>query len=147
MRILVPVDDSDFSKAAIQAVLHRATSAAVEVEIMTVVSILSDLFPEISEHYGDLGLVNDSRFAAAKVLVNNAAEELRSKGIAVTTAVEWGDPRLKILERAKDWHADLIIVGSHGRSKFEHLLLGSVSEAVARLAHCSVEIVRIPKKS
>ena len=71
---------------------------------------------------------------------------LRSKGLKVTTTVEQGDPKSKIIEAASKWHADLIVVGSHGRKGLEHFLLGSVSDAVARHAGCSVEIVRIPPK-
>jgi nucleotide-binding universal stress UspA family protein len=47
-----------------------------------------------------------------------------------------------ILEEARRWDADLIIVGSHGRRGFKRFLLGSVSEAVAMKAHCSVVVVR-----
>lgn len=55
-----------------------------------------------------------------------------------------GDPRKKILECAKDWPADIIMVGSHGRQGIEKLILGSVSEAVASHAPCSVEVTRVP---
>ena len=49
-----------------------------------------------------------------------------------------------ILDCAAEWGADLIIVGSHGRKGIARFVLGSVSEAVARYARCSVEIVRLP---
>jgi universal stress protein A len=65
----------------------------------------------------------------------------------VETAVEVGDIREKIIDRASDWGADLIVVGSHGRSGIQRFLLGSVAEFVARNAHCSVEIVRTPVRS
>jgi nucleotide-binding universal stress UspA family protein len=83
---------------------------------------------------------------AAQVLVEKTAEVLRSKGPMVTSAVEEGDPKSTILDTARDWGADLIVLGSHGRKGLEHFLMGSVSEAVARHAGCSVEIVRIPSK-
>jgi nucleotide-binding universal stress UspA family protein len=47
-----------------------------------------------------------------------------------------------ILEEAERWDADLIMLGSHGRHGIERLLIGSVSEAVALHAECSVEVVR-----
>jgi nucleotide-binding universal stress UspA family protein len=50
-----------------------------------------------------------------------------------------------ILDTAAKWHADLIVIGSHGRKGLDRFLLGSVSEAVARHAPCSVQIVRVPK--
>ncbi len=82
----------------------------------------------------------------AEALVTKVADELRSKNLKVTTTVEQGDPKSKIIDAASKWRADLIVVGSHGRTGLEHFLLGSVSEAVARHAGCSVEIVRIPSK-
>jgi nucleotide-binding universal stress UspA family protein len=82
----------------------------------------------------------------AESLVSKTAELLRSKGLKASGAVEQGDAKSKILDAANDWRADLIVLGSHGRKGLDRFLLGSVSEAVARHAHCSVEIVRIPKK-
>jgi nucleotide-binding universal stress UspA family protein len=79
-------------------------------------------------------------------LVTKVADELRFKNLKVTTTVEQGDAKSKIIDWASKWRADLIVVGSHGRKGLEHFLLGSVSEAVARHAGCSVEIVRIPSK-
>ncbi len=48
----------------------------------------------------------------------------------------------KILDVANEWHADMIILGSHGRSGLGRFLLGSVSDGVVRHAHCSVEVIR-----
>lgn len=54
-----------------------------------------------------------------------------------------GEPRKVILDLAKDWPADLILVGSHGRRGIDKAILGSVSEAVAMHAPCSVEMTRV----
>jgi nucleotide-binding universal stress UspA family protein len=51
---------------------------------------------------------------------------------------------MEIVDRAAEWHADLIVLGSHGRHGLDRFLIGSVSEYVARHAPCSVEIVRMP---
>jgi len=53
-----------------------------------------------------------------------------------------GDARQVILDEAKDWSADLIVVGSYGYSALDRFMLGSVSESVAMHAHCSVEVIR-----
>jgi nucleotide-binding universal stress UspA family protein len=66
--------------------------------------------------------------------------------LKVTAAVKEGDPKSKIPDAARDWRADLIVLGSHGRKGMGHFLIGSVSEAVARHADCSVEVVRILPK-
>ena len=57
-----------------------------------------------------------------------------------------GSPKRIIVEEAETWGADLVVVGSHGYRSWERMLLGSVSQAVAAHAECSVEIVRCPKK-
>jgi nucleotide-binding universal stress UspA family protein len=74
--------------------------------------------------------------------INRAEEVLASAGLKATADVLDGNPKEAILEEAKKWNADLIVVGSHGRRGFKRLLLGSVSEAVAMSAHCSVVVVR-----
>ena len=66
----------------------------------------------------------------------------RAPGLAITTKVLDGDPKTAIIEEARRWGADLILVGSHGRGAAK-LVLGSVAQAVAANAPCSVEIVRL----
>jgi nucleotide-binding universal stress UspA family protein len=51
-------------------------------------------------------------------------------------------PKELILKEASDWGAHLIVLGSHGRRGLDRLLLGSVSEAIAAHAPCSVEVIR-----
>jgi nucleotide-binding universal stress UspA family protein len=53
-----------------------------------------------------------------------------------------GDPKSQIIDAAKEWRADMIIMGSHGWSGLNRFLMGSVSEGVVRHSHCSVEIIR-----
>ena len=65
------------------------------------------------------------------------------EGLKVIAALEVGDAKSRILDVAEEWHADLIVLGSHGRKGVNRFLMGSVSEAVARHACCSVEIVRV----
>jgi nucleotide-binding universal stress UspA family protein len=74
--------------------------------------------------------------------IDSAEQVLASAGLKPTTAVLSGNPKEVILEEAKRWNADLIVVGSHGRRSFKRFLLGSVSEAIAMNAHCSVVVVR-----
>jgi nucleotide-binding universal stress UspA family protein len=62
-------------------------------------------------------------------------------------AVPVATPQELILKEAADWGADLIVLGSHGRRGFSRFLLGSVSEAVASHAPCSVEVIRQARKA
>jgi nucleotide-binding universal stress UspA family protein len=80
----------------------------------------------------------------AKDIVEKAAEKLRAAKFTVSTELVEGDPKSQIIDIANQWHADMIVLGSHGRRGIDRFLMGSVSQAVVRHAHCSVEIIRTP---
>jgi nucleotide-binding universal stress UspA family protein len=145
MKILLPIDDSKFSEAAIQAVIAQAHSKDTEVRILHVVEPPSLLVArDMTGYDATLEAVWDEETKQAQALVAKTAERLRSHGIKVTTVVQQGEPKSLIIDASEEWHADLIVLGSHGRKALDRFLLGSVSEAIARHARCSVEIVRIP---
>jgi nucleotide-binding universal stress UspA family protein len=83
-------------------------------------------------------------FERAESLVERIAVRLQSAGFSVSVSTPDAEPRHGIVDEARRWKADLIVMGSHGRSGFDRLLLGSVAEGVLRHAPCSVEIVREP---
>ena len=99
----------------------------------------SSIYDEIEEY----------ALGVARAAVEKAAAKLRadagSRQLNVTTKVISGSPKEVILEEAEAFGADLIVVGSHGYGMLDRFLLGSVSQAVALHAKCSVEIVRRPK--
>ena len=66
--------------------------------------------------------------------------------MTISTEVLFGSPDSRIVETAEQWHADLIVIGSHGYSRWERLLLGSVSDSVLHHAPCSVLVVRTSAK-
>jgi nucleotide-binding universal stress UspA family protein len=67
--------------------------------------------------------------------------ELWSGEQELTTFSQIGNPRVEILATAEEWKADLIILGTHGRTGFDHFISGSVAEGVARRSLCPVLIV------
>jgi len=145
MKILLAVDDSKFSDAAVKAVIARAHPKDTEVRVLHVVEPPTLLVNrEMGGFDPGFEAVWQGETKQAMVLVEKTAETLRSHVMKVSTAVEKGDPKSVIIEVSAEWHADLIVLGSHGRNALDRFLMGSVSEAVARHAHCSVEIVRIP---
>jgi len=78
-------------------------------------------------------------------VIEDALAKFRAHGnqlLPVTTAIIGDAPKEAIVEEAERWGADLVVVGSHGYRGFKRYLLGSVSQAVATRAKCSVEIVR-----
>ena len=147
MKIVLAIDGSKFSEAAAQAVITQGRPESTEIQVLHVVEPPSRLVArEMGGYDRALDAVWETETKEAQALVTKVADRLRSKGLKVTTTVEQGDPQSKIIEAASKWRANLIVVGSHGRKGLEHFLLGSVSDAVARHAGCSVEIVRIPSK-
>jgi nucleotide-binding universal stress UspA family protein len=83
----------------------------------------------------------------AERLTSDAGERIAAPSLSVDTIVREGDPRTEIIGAADEWKADLIVVGSHGRTALERLLLGSVAQAVVAHAHYSVEVVRRSRRS
>lgn len=143
MKVLLAIDDSKFSEAAAKSLAEQFRPPDTEVRVLHVVEpIAISEPPQMSPgYYPEL----EDRLPHAREIVDRAGKTLSSAGFRVTTSVATGDARSIILQEAAEWHADLIVMGSHGRKGLERFFLGSVSEAVARYAHCSVQIVRMPK--
>jgi nucleotide-binding universal stress UspA family protein len=145
MKVLLAIDDSKFSEAAIRAVIAQAHAKDTEVRVLHVVEPPSLLVArEMGGYDTSLEAIWDEEMKQAQALVAKTAETLRSHGMKVTTAVQQGDPKSMIIDASEEWHADLIVLGSHGRKALDRFLLGSVSDAITHHAHCSVEIVRLP---
>jgi nucleotide-binding universal stress UspA family protein len=149
MKILLAVDGSMCSDAAVAEVARRPWPTGSEVKIISAAELpaLPALTPEsLPPHYA--GEIKRAARDRASALVANAAATLRasaSQDLQLATEVIVDSPKDAIIEEAERWHADLIMVGSHGYRGYERSLLGSVSQAVASQARCSVEIVRCPK--
>ena len=150
MRILLATDGSEQSEAAVDEIARQRFPADSEVRVISVVEPPD--FPSRFPGEGvDMSLyveIENTARERARAAVEKAAAQLRtaeeSHQLNVTTAVLSGSPKGVILEEAEAFDADLIVVGSHGHGILERFLLGSVSQAVALHAKCSVEIVRRP---
>jgi nucleotide-binding universal stress UspA family protein len=149
MRILLAVDMSESSDAVVAAVMAQFSPAGNEVRVFHAVDWerhipLPYQFAEGASAARDVLSLRDRMLQEAGDYLARVAARLAAAGFAVTTevAVE-GDPRSQIVVAATAWSADLVVVGSHGRSGLDRLLEGSVSERVVRHAPCSVEVVRL----
>lgn len=140
MKVLLAIDDSKFSEAAIQAVMAQLQPKGTELEVLHVV----DLAIPIPTLYA--AEFRRESLKQGRELVKRTEQLLIKAGFKVLTAIEEGDPRSNILGFAAHWNANLIILGSHGRNGLDHFLMGSVSEAVLHHAPCSVQVVRIRKE-
>jgi nucleotide-binding universal stress UspA family protein len=147
MKILLAVDDSNFSRAAVDAVIQQFRPEDTEVQVLHAVDPLKLAPPYVGVGVGpsvpgDFVGVVEEWLDQAERLVADSATRLESAGFRVDTTVSEGDAKTQILHFAEEWQPNLIVVGSHGRTGIGRFLLGSVSEAVARHANCSVQIVR-----
>ena len=150
-KVLFATDGSDCSVAAAHAIAAQlwppgSVFKVVSVEELLVVgtrmeaAALSAVYPaSLLEE-----LMTEARNRSHSA-VDMAKEILTRAGLTLDSgdSILLGEPRSVILDTAKDWRADLIVVGSHGKRGLDRFLLGSVSEAVAIHASCSVRVVRV----
>lgn len=149
MKILLAVDGSTFSDAAIDEVAQRPWPTGTEVNVITAAEIpeMVGLEPWAASPLYFEQLDNAIR-EASKGIVERAVSKLRTSSktpFKITSQVIQGSPREIIVDEANNWGADLIVMGSRGLSTWSRILLGSVSNAVVHHAKCSVEIVRKPQ--
>ena len=151
MKILLAIDGSESSEAAVRTVAARPWPAGSTVRVLSVAQPVyppaNPLFPEVavSEEYKQ---ITERVIAEAQKLTGDVADILgRNKAATVETAVRQGDARVEIVDEAEGWGADLVILGSRGQTGVKRWLMGSVAEYVVRHAPCSVEVARAPIKS
>jgi nucleotide-binding universal stress UspA family protein len=147
-RILCPIDFSDESRHALAhaTAVARWSGAAVTLlhvshpEAFTNPPLLFDELPRGAA-------MIDSALRAAEDEMPKWSQSVTAAGVNVETLIERGSPVRHILERAAALPADLVVMGTHGRSGFERLVLGSVTEKVLRKAPCPVMVVPPPAVS
>lgn len=137
-RILVPMDFSENSKAALQYARGLAEQFGAEVHLLHVISndttmaIGSDGFFSVSD-----SVMQEIRDAVTRQLQESAATIQNSVKQVVQETRE-GAPFAEIVQYAKSNDIDMIVLGTHGRTGISHLLIGSVAEKVVRKARCPV---------
>ncbi len=147
MKILLAVDGSEYSDAAVEQVINRTWPQATQVKVISAFEMPISPTPETwsipAEYFNELEQAARSRATDA---IASAVDQLKTaQALTVESEVIEGSPKQVILDEAERWGADLIVVGSHGYRGWERLLLGSVSQAVVSHAKCSVEVVRKPR--
>jgi len=144
MKILIAIDGSPCSDAAVTEVARRPWPEDTSVRVVTVLEPPITPTPETwalpASYYEEieLGLRKQGQNIIASALPKLQA----NKALSLSSIIVLGSPRPEILDEAETWGADLIVVGSHGYSALKRFLLGSVSQAVVSHAKCSVEVVR-----
>lgn len=133
MKILLAIDSSSASQNVIAEAAARPWPSGTRFCVLHIVDVLG--------MGRSLAMIDEEkRYGQAFVAV--AAETLVRVGHETSTDVLVGFPRKAVVQYAKEWGADFVMVGSHGQGALSRFLLGSVAQAVLRTAPCSVEVVR-----
>lgn len=153
MKILIATDGSEFSRQAVEECCKFiSTKKHTDIKIISAVERVTPMaaepFGASNEYYmqveSDLRKQAKEAVADAEKIVN---DKLSDENVFISTEVFTGNVKQAIVDEAKKFEADLIVVGSHGYGFFERMLLGSVSSYVVHHAPCSVLVVRKPDDS
>jgi len=143
-KILIAVEDSQYAEKAAAYGYELARKLEAEIGLLHV-----DDIPATAPYTADPMLneppilmpeIMNVQEQASKKLLDRIAETY-SSDTNVYTFHKIGNPKDEILQLAEEWDADLIVLGTHGRTGFDHFLAGSVAEKVVRKAKCPVLII------
>jgi nucleotide-binding universal stress UspA family protein len=149
MKILLAIDGSKSSECVINELKNITLTKDSEIIILSAVEKAA---PIVGEPFGGAvfeyeAQIEKQNLEAAREILKDAKERIEKDfDCYVKTEVVLGSPKYAIVEKAKEWQTDLIILGSHGYRLWERVLLGSVSTFVSQHAECSVLISRCPAK-
>jgi nucleotide-binding universal stress UspA family protein len=140
-KIVVPMDFSDVSE---RAAVYAGTLAGALNAALYLVHVLppGGLAPHSFDRAADAPGSREESYQAARLRLYRIAHELASETLHVTIEVRTGSIAESIAEASVHYGADLVIMGTHGRTGVAHLLAGSVAERVIRLAPCPVLVLR-----
>jgi nucleotide-binding universal stress UspA family protein len=134
-RILLATDGSAVSRTASQVVADTNWANHTEVKVVSVVN-------PVTYSLAEIGVWHDKAIDRAHGAIDEAVQTLKHAPLTITGEVIASSTARGIVDRARDWAADLIVLGTHDRRGVRRVLLSSVSASVATRAHCSVRIVR-----
>lgn len=143
--ILVPYDFSEHSEQALTWALALAERWDAKVVLFNVVSVFALAPDPDGMSVLDLPRIEAEMVSGAEQQLRNLAVAKESSAVKVKCKAVVGYPFWEICQEAEREHADLIVMGSHGRTGLSHVLLGSVAERVVRYAPCPVLVARLPQ--
>jgi nucleotide-binding universal stress UspA family protein len=145
MKIVIGIDDSPHSQAALQWVRKMPWPADTRIVLVSAAEVAAYLFvdPAGASVYDQ---IHREQLAACEQLIAKARGELAPSGLPVNGHVEHGDAREVIVRTAEVERADLVVVGSHGRTGLPKLMMGSVASHVVTHAPCTVVVVKTSRE-
>lgn len=135
LKILIGIDGSVFSLSAAGSVAERPWPSGTIIKLLSVEEPTFHLAERVIDELKTATRSMPEASTEAEAILSYA-------GLSTTSDIVKGNPKEEIIRHAAAWGTDLVVVGSHGRRGVKRWLLGSVSEAVARHAYCSVEVIR-----
>jgi nucleotide-binding universal stress UspA family protein len=144
IRLLIGVDGSSDSLAAIETVARRDWPGGTEVRLLAVVDTVMGVAAEQDNQLEMKWIEVDDpdNWDQVRQLFQPSTDKLRGKGMDAAVMIRRGNPREELIDEAETWGADCIFLGAKGMRGIARLLLGSVSAGVAARSSCSVEVVR-----
>ena len=145
MKVLLAIDGTKHSVAAVEMMFNLNFDLDSELTIISIVDMAVPIAMDLYEGYipSTIELENYAK-DNAKIILEKTKSQIAQKfpKLSITTEILLGSPDSRIVEKAEEIHANLIVVGSHGYNRWERLLLGSVSDSIVHHAPCSVLVVR-----
>lgn len=136
MKILVALDSSNYADGILEEIANRSWNAGTEIRLVTTT--------ETTGHWD----ADDQYLNQCQFILNERAKRLTKKmraDLKIIGEVIEGSASSMINKTAKEWGADLIVIGSHGDTGIRKTGIGSVAAAVVNEAPCSVEVVKLHK--
>jgi len=139
-KILCPLDFSEIAPKALEYAVFMAISHNAELQLLNVVDQLHgfDSFQILALTPNEIAERMETQ---ANQNLSNMISQIKER-VGIKKAVRHGKASVEIIEMAREMQADIIIMGSHGRTGLSHVLIGSVAEAVVRHAGCPVLVIR-----
>lgn len=139
-RILVPVDGSKASDAALEEAIGLAKNQQSE---LRVVYVVDEAAIAAGSEFGDMLGVERTQIDAGNRILEKAKAIFPDAETGLLETERLGQSISEIIVKdAEAWEADLIVAGTHGRTGLGHLLMGSVAEGIVRIAKVPVLLVR-----
>lgn len=139
-KILLAVDDSDCSAVAAKAGFELARKLNAHIALIYTIELSVPVVDPYAPVMPDMDYYEIQSETAHKTLENFA--QTYGQGMAITLFHPKGAPKEEILTTAKEWGANIIVMGTHGRTGLGHLLLGSISEYIVR--HSKIPVLVVP---
>jgi nucleotide-binding universal stress UspA family protein len=142
MKILLAIDEEPGSEEVVNEVGSRAWGVGTTVRVLHAVGKFVPPAQELwHDSGGDLEQARREIKDRSKQLTERVADWLREQGLSVETSVRDGEPGPAVVAEAKEWGADLVVIGSRGHTGLRRLLEGSVSHYVVDHSPCPVEVI------